>query len=311
MKILGISGGSKNGNNDAMCKEALIGAKEAGAEIEFINLNELHIEHCTGCTACVMSLMSGKGGMCPIKDDFEWLRDKMMDADGIVWSIPIFEKGASGLFRTITDRMGPRNDKAMMIVGSKIAEETGGTAPDQRMLKDKVVSYIGIGGSDWSTRIQCDFFNQALTPAWKVIDTEVFSWSKCIIMEDEKVQRSHQIGVDLAKAAADMEHAAWIGDPGVCPHCHCRNFYLSDDATKATCCACGLVGEIKVTDGKISFTFDPADEHKAHDLLSGKFIHVDDIKENEGKLMEWKKSDEFKEKKQKYIDFISASKPEK
>ena len=69
MKILGISGGTKNGNNDAMCKEALMGAKEAGAEVEFINLNELHIEHCTGCTACVMSLMSGKGGACPIKDD--------------------------------------------------------------------------------------------------------------------------------------------------------------------------------------------------------------------------------------------------
>lgn len=63
-----------------MCKEALMGAKENGAEIEFINLNELHLEHCTGCTACVMSLMSGKGGKCPVKDDFEWLRDKMMDA---------------------------------------------------------------------------------------------------------------------------------------------------------------------------------------------------------------------------------------
>ena len=311
MKILGISGGSKNGNNDAMCKEALMGAKEAGAEIEFINLNELHIEHCTGCTACVMSLMSGKGGACPVKDDFEWLRDKMMDADGIVWAIPIFEKGASGLFRTITDRMGPRNDKAMIIVGSKIAEETGGTLPDQRMLKEKVVSYIGIGGSDWSTRIQCDFFNQSLTPAWTVVDTEVFPWSKCIVMEDDKVKRSHQIGVDLANAAKDIENAKWIGDPGICPHCHCRNFYLNDDATKAICCACGLEGEIKVEDGKVSFHFDPETEGHAHDTLSGKFIHVDDIKENEGKLMEWKKTDEFKQKKRAYIDFISSSKPAK
>lgn len=310
MKILGISGGSKNGNNDAMCKEALMGAKEVGAEIEFINLNDLHIEHCTGCTACVMSLMGGKGGACTIKDDFEWLRDKMMDADGIVWSIPIFEKGASGLFRTITDRMGPRNDKAMMIVGSKIAEATGGKAPDQRMLKDKVVSYIGVGGSDWSTRIQCDFFNQALTPAWKVIDTEVFSWSKCIIMEEEKVVRSHEIGVGLAEAAKDYDAAKWLGDPGVCPHCHCRNFHLSDDAGKAVCCACGLEGEIKVEDGKVSFHFDPETEGHAHDTLSGKFIHVDDIKENEGKLMELRKTDEFKQKKQAYIDFISGSKPQ-
>ena len=310
MKILGISGGSRNGNNDAMCKEALMGAKEVGAEVEFINLNELHIEHCTGCTACVMSLMSGKGGLCPIKDDFEWLREKMMDADGIVWSIPIFEKGASGLFRTIMDRMGPRNDKGMIIIGSKIAEETGGKAPDQRMLKEKVVSYIGVGGSDWSTRIQCDFLNQALTPAWTVVDTEVFPWSKCIVMEDEKVQRSHQIGVDLANAAKDIENAKWIGDPGICPHCHCRNFYLSDDAKHAVCCACGLEGEIKVEDGKVSFHFDPETEHHAHDTLSGKFIHCDDIKENEGKLLEWKKSDVFKQKKQAYIDFISSSKPE-
>ncbi|TDP60531.1 flavodoxin family protein [Aminicella lysinilytica] len=311
MKVLGISAGSKNGNNDAMCKEALMGAREAGAdEIQFINLNDLHLEHCTGCTACVMSLMSGKGGACIIKDDFEWLRDKMMDADAIVWSVPIFEKGASGLFRTITDRMGPRNDKAMIIVGSKIAEETGGKLPDQRMLKDKVVAYIGVGGSDWSTRIQCDFFNQALTPAWKVIDTEVFSWSKCIVMDEDKVNRSHQIGVELANAAKDYEAAKWVGDPGICPHCHCRNFYLSDDATKATCCACGLVGEVKVDGGKVSFHFDPETEARAHDLLSGKFMHVDDIKENEGKLMELKKTDEFKRKKQAYIDFISATKPD-
>ncbi|MFQ7739740.1 MAG: flavodoxin family protein, partial [Emergencia timonensis] len=172
-------------------------------------------------------------------------------------------------------------------------------------------SYIGIGGSDWSTRIQCDFFNQSLTPAWTVVDTEVFPWSKCIVMEEEKVKRSHQIGADLANAAKDIENAKWIGDPGICPHCHCRNFYLNDDATKAVCCACGLEGEIKVTDGKVSFHFDPETEGHAHDTLSGKFIHVDDIKENEGKLMEWKKTDEFKQKKQAYIDFISSSKPAK
>ena len=36
MKILGISGGMRNGSNDGMCIEALMGAKEMGAEVEFI-----------------------------------------------------------------------------------------------------------------------------------------------------------------------------------------------------------------------------------------------------------------------------------
>ena len=45
MKILGISAGTKNGNNDAMCKEALMGAKEMGAEVEFIRLHDLDLKH--------------------------------------------------------------------------------------------------------------------------------------------------------------------------------------------------------------------------------------------------------------------------
>lgn len=310
MKILGISFGSKNGNNDAMCKEALMGAQEKGAEIEFINMQNLHIEHCTGCTACVMSLMSGKGGGCVIKDDFEWLRGKMMDADGIVFVVPIFEEGATGLYHTITDRMGPRNDRAMNIIGSKIAEETQGTAPDPRILKEKVVSFISVGGSDWSTRAQCEAATMAMVPAWKVINNEVFSWSKCIAMEDEKLAVAHQVGVNLAEAAENWEAASYKSEPGICPHCHSRNFYLSDDASKATCCFCGMIGEIKVENGRLSFVFPKEMEALAHDTISGKFKHADDIKENEGRLWALKKTPEYKARMEKYKNFISSSKPE-
>lgn len=76
MKILGISGGMRNGSNDGMCIEALMGAKEMGAEVEFIQLQNLHIEHCTGCTACVQSVLGGRGGKCVLKDDFDWLLDQ-------------------------------------------------------------------------------------------------------------------------------------------------------------------------------------------------------------------------------------------
>ena len=54
MKILGLSGGTPNGANDALCKEALMAAKEQGAEIEFINLNTLDLKPCTGCKACAI-----------------------------------------------------------------------------------------------------------------------------------------------------------------------------------------------------------------------------------------------------------------
>lgn len=116
MKVLGISAGTNGGSNDAMCKEALMGAKELGAEIEFINVHKLNIRHCTGCKACVMSLFSGRGNACVLKDDFQWLVDKMYEADGIVWAVPIFEKGAPGIFHTIMDRFGPRLDRGNVMI---------------------------------------------------------------------------------------------------------------------------------------------------------------------------------------------------
>ena len=309
MKILGISSGSKNGNNDAMCKEALMGAKENGAEVEFVRLLDLDLKYCTGCISCVMSLMMGKGNMCVLKDDFDWLLDKMLDADGIVFTSPVFVKGTPGVFHTIIDRFGPRLDRGNNIIATKIAEEKNGKKPDPRILKDKVVSYMGIGGSDWTTRIQCDHALQALSPGWKIIDNEVFSWSKGIIMEDKKVSRAHQIGVNLAKAAKDIESARYQGDAGICPHCHSRNFYLNEQAGETICCLCGIKGELKISAGKVSFVFPESQIEHAHDTIPGKFLHMDDIKENEGAFMEMRKSDAFKSRVANYKAFISASKP--
>ena len=311
MKILGVSSGSKNGNNDSMCKEALMGARENGAEIEFVRLLDLDIKYCTGCVSCVISLMRGKGNKCALKDDFEWLLDKMLDADGIVFATPVFVKGTPGVFHTIIDRFGPRMDRGNNIISTEIAKKNNGKIPDPRILKDKVVSYMGIGGSDWTTRIQCDHALHALTPMWKVIDNEVFPWSKGIIMEDEKVARAHEIGVNLAKAAMDIESAKYMGDSGICPHCHSRNFYLDNDAAEAICCLCGIKGELKIANGKISFEFPESQIEHAHDTISGKLLHMDDIKKMEEANLASRKSDEYKSRVKKYRAFITASKPER
>lgn len=320
MKILGLSCGTPNGSNDAMCKEALMAAKEVGAEVEFINLNQLNIKHCTGCKACVMSLFSGRGNACVIKDDFQWLVDRMFLADGIVWAVPIFEKCAPGIFHTVMDRFGPRLDRGNVMIGCKIAEN-GGKPIDPKYLKEKVVSYMGIGGSDWATRIQCDFATQALTPKWTLIDNECFKWSLDIIMHDEDVARAHQIGLNLAAAAKKIEDGTfkpangiinedYKGPQGVCPYCHSHNFYLQEDGT-AICCLCGTEGTIRNVDGKYIFDFD---EEKwlphAHDSISGKFIHGDDIQRNEAHTRQTLATEEAKARKAKYRDFIQSSKPE-
>lgn len=310
MKILGVSFGSPNGANDCMCKEALMGAKEIGADVEFVHLLDWDIKNCTGCVTCSRSLTSGKGNICAIKDELDDFLGIMLDADGIVFCTPIFEKGATGFFHNLNDRLGPRMDRGINAFATELAEKTGGRKPDPRILKDKVVSFMGIGGSDWSTKVQNDCAMLALSPGWKIIDNVTFSWSKNIILEPEKVKIAHKIGVDLARAATDYDKAKYMGEPGVCPHCHSRNFFLDPESTHAICCLCGIEGDIVIRNGKVVFEFPEEQLSHAHDTMSGKMIHAKDIQVMEAKNIETRKhSADYKDRVQSYKDFIQPILP--
>lgn len=310
MKIIALSGGTKDGSNDAMAREALMGVQETGADIEFIRLLELNLKPCTGCIACVGSLMSGGNGDCVIRDDFKWLDNKIMDADGVIFVMPVFEKAAPGIMNVLQDRLcGPGHDIGTNFVAGKIAEKMGKPGPDPRKQKKKAVSFISIGGSDWNTRISCDMNLAAMTASWKVIDDMVFSWAKSIILDDTAVAQCHEVGVRVAEAVKDIDAAEFKGDKGVCPLCHCRNFFLGADG-QAICEVCGMVGKLSQDDKGFVFSVEPEQYEHAHTMMPGKLKHMDDIYRNETKLAEDKKTPEFKARQAKYKAFIQASKPE-
>ena len=303
MKILGVSLGTRNGNNDAMCKEALIAAREMGAEVSFVHLMDWDIQDCSGCVACSVGLVTGHGNVCTRKDEFDEFRSLMLDADGILIVDPIFVCGGSGLFHTIMDRMGPRADRGMNTVAHMMHIEKGTKDTDTRLLKDKVISFIGIGGSDWATAIQYDHSQFAMTPMWKIIDNEKFAWSKNIIMDDEKVERVRQIGRNLVEAAADYEKASYQGRKGICPHCHSVNFYLEEDSCDAICMGCGIEGKLTIEDGRMVFSFTEEAEKHAHDTMSGKFFHAEDIQKNEGLAIANRKSPKYKASRERIASY--------
>ena len=314
MKILGVSLGTKNGNNDTMCRLALEAAKNAGAEIEFIHLFDWDIKYCSGCVACSRALVMGKGMVCTQKDDYKAFYEKMVEADGVLFVDPIFESGASGLFHAITDRMGPGHDAGMMLGANFQMLEKTGKGLDPKYFRQKPVSFVGIGGSDWAVRVETDHAMLAMSPAWKVVDNEFFSWCKDVIMQDDKIERMQQIGRNLVEAAkevmednakmqipvAENNKSYWKGKEGACPHCQGNNFYIYPGTTKCVCELCGLEGTLEIVDGAFKFKFNPEDEHKAHDIISGKKLHGDDIFENEGRLMNLGTNEEFKRRKAYY-----------
>ncbi|MBQ6582823.1 MAG: NAD(P)H-dependent oxidoreductase [Mogibacterium sp.] len=320
MKILGISLGTKNGNNDTMCKVALEAARDAGAEIEFIHLFDWDIKYCTGCVACSRGLVMGKGMICTQKDDFKALYEKMVEADGVLVVDPIYESGGTGLFHSITDRMGPGHDTGMMLGLQQKLIEQGKEPLDMKYFRQKAISFVAIGGSDWAVRCETDHAMLALSPGWKVVNNDFFSWSKDVIMQDDKIERMKEIGRNLVEAAQDMidrklmimdpendKLSYWKGKKGACPHCNGNAFYIYPGTTHAVCELCGLEGTLEVENGATVFKFDPATEWHAHDILSGKAAHGKDIFENESRLMNLGKDPEFKRRKAYYQAVIDAT----
>ena len=80
MKALFINGSPrKNGNTAQLLKRAMDGAREAGAEVELVNLYDrsLNYKGCMSCFAC--KLKGGKKGVCSFKDDLQPILQKAVE----------------------------------------------------------------------------------------------------------------------------------------------------------------------------------------------------------------------------------------
>ena len=102
MKVLGLSGSPrKGGNSDVMVNFVLDGAKLAGAETKFINLNQLSIKGCQACMFC----RTHEG--CAIKDDMTELYNEINLADAIVIGSPVYMFQMTAQTKLFMDRLYP------------------------------------------------------------------------------------------------------------------------------------------------------------------------------------------------------------
>lgn len=92
MKILGICGTHKRkGNKSAsewFLRQALEATEKQGTKTELIRLINYRIKPCLACNCCIC------GKLCPLledpKDDVKEIFDKLFEADGIIFSSPVY-----------------------------------------------------------------------------------------------------------------------------------------------------------------------------------------------------------------------------
>jgi multimeric flavodoxin WrbA len=99
MKVLGILGSPRvGGNSDVLLEQALAGAKDAGGEAEKIVLSEKKISGCLNCEKC------NQTGVCAIQDDMLEIHKKILEADVILHSVPVYFWAMTAQMKAYLDR---------------------------------------------------------------------------------------------------------------------------------------------------------------------------------------------------------------
>lgn len=99
MKVLGILGSPRvGGNSDILLEQALAGAKDAGGEVEKIVLSKKKISGCLDCGKC------NETGVCIIKDDMQEIHKKILEADVVIHSVPVYFWAMTSQMKAYLDR---------------------------------------------------------------------------------------------------------------------------------------------------------------------------------------------------------------
>jgi multimeric flavodoxin WrbA len=99
MRVLGILGSPRiGGNSDILLEQALAGVKDAGGKVEKIILSKKKISGCLDCGKC------NETGVCAVKDDMLEIHKKILEADALIHSVPVYFWAMTAQMKAYLDR---------------------------------------------------------------------------------------------------------------------------------------------------------------------------------------------------------------
>lgn len=246
MRIVGLSCGRKNGNNELLLKRAMTEARRlSGAELEIIRLQELTIRDCVGCETCMRGLTTGGDGLCVIRDDdMGWLTDTIKEADALILATPIYDLIPTGTVVTLLNRV--------LGIGKEYQAYC--------RAHPKVGAAIALGGSDWINLAEplMDLTVRNLSKGCTIVDKMVVGHNPApsmVVLDDDVMERAARLGRSVGSALLEREQAAYTGAPGACPACHCSLLEPRGGA-RVGCPFCDAEGTAEVVNGELIIHWD-------------------------------------------------------
>ena len=282
MKILGLNFGKVNGNCKYFLNTALQAARteHPEAEIEVVDTIKLKIGRCIGCGGCSRALESGKPIACVVKDDYEELSDKVLDADAIIVAAPVYVLAPVGQLKNFVDRFGPAHDMAYMMFENELRKDNGGELLHERNFKRHYVSYISVGGATTDHWVSMglagmQLFGMSLN--MKQVDMVNVTGAYIPPMREKFADDCKKLGTRTANAVGKAyKDILWESDPGVCPACHC-SIMMMDNTVTVCCPVCGIHGTVSVADGGLKYEFSEEEIGRGRMNLAGVIEHQAEI----------------------------------
>ncbi len=109
MNLLSLIGSPRKGRNtDTLADRVGRSFSEGGGLVEKLYVADLEIRPCQGCYAC----MKGEGleTVCSQQDDMTDLYGKLLDADALLWSTPVYMWSPTAQMKLFLDRLFPFGD---------------------------------------------------------------------------------------------------------------------------------------------------------------------------------------------------------
>lgn len=176
MKILVLTGSPrKNGNSNTLADNFIKGAEEAGHEVVRFDAAFKNVHPCIGCNSC------GMDGPCVFKDDFDFVRRHIVDADMVVFATPMYYFGISAQLKAVIDRFYAvngqihRSKKAALLM--TYADTSTPEAEPIKLHYKTLLNYLG-----W-------------TDAGQVIASGV--WPAGAVNQTEYPKRAYELGKSL------------------------------------------------------------------------------------------------------------------
>jgi multimeric flavodoxin WrbA len=98
-KLLGIVASYRKAGNGEIVAKSVAERLGDGWELSLINLPRLRSDPCKGCYVCLLP-----GKKCMIKDDVEWILERFVEADAIIYTAPDYILGPVAIVKMLTDR---------------------------------------------------------------------------------------------------------------------------------------------------------------------------------------------------------------